>query len=167
MITFRLWVTSYDKFLFYVLLLSRRIIVRKSTHYAVAGLMTLISRLRDTPLYISTATSLPVFLFPGIFKVYRSRGFCKQQSPKLGVAVSRRSLVFPRYSPMSGSCPILCSSLFYMFQETPYTSPEWLLAIYIPPIRVKRLPVLRGLSCLSRLYTFFGWPFGTVGRETS
>ena len=42
-----------------------------------------------------------------------------------------------------------------MFQDTPYTSPEWLLSIYIPPITVARLPFLHGLSCISRLDTFF------------
>ena len=42
-----------------------------------------------------------------------------------------------------------------MFQETPYTSPEWLLAIYIPPISVARLPFLHGLSCISGFDTFF------------
>ena len=42
-----------------------------------------------------------------------------------------------------------------MFQDTPYTSPEWLLAIYIPPINVARLPFLHGRSCISGLDTFF------------
>ena len=40
-----------------------------------------------------------------------------------------------------------------MFQDTPYTSPEWLLAIYIPPISVARLPFLHGRSCISGLDT--------------
>ena len=42
-----------------------------------------------------------------------------------------------------------------MFQDTPYTSPEWLLAIYIPPISVERLPFLHGRSCISGFDTFF------------
>ena len=42
-----------------------------------------------------------------------------------------------------------------MFQDTPYTSPEWLLAIYIPPISVARLPFLHGRSCISGFDTFF------------
>ena len=42
-----------------------------------------------------------------------------------------------------------------MFQDTPYTSPEWLLAIYILPISVARLPFLHGPSCISGLDTFF------------
>ena len=42
-----------------------------------------------------------------------------------------------------------------MFQNTPYTSPEWLLAIYIPPISLARLPFLHGRSCISGLDTFF------------
>ena len=41
-----------------------------------------------------------------------------------------------------------------MFQNTPYTSPEWPLAIYIPPISLTRLPFLPGLSCTSGFYTF-------------
>ena len=42
-----------------------------------------------------------------------------------------------------------------MFQDTPYTSPEWLLAIYITPISVARLPFLHGLFCISGFDTFF------------
>ena len=39
--------------------------------------------------------------------------------------------------------------------QSPYTSPEWLLAIYIPPISLARLPFLHGRSCISGLDTFF------------
>ena len=42
-----------------------------------------------------------------------------------------------------------------MFQDTPCTSPEWLLAIYIPPISVARLPFLHGRSCIFGFDTFF------------
>ena len=42
-----------------------------------------------------------------------------------------------------------------MLQDTPYTSPEWLLAIYIPPISGERLPFLHDQSCISGFDTFF------------
>ena len=51
-----------------------------------------------------------------------------------------------------------------MFQESPYTSPGWLLAIYILPISITRLPVLHILSYLSGFYTFFRWPFCPGGQ---
>ena len=51
-----------------------------------------------------------------------------------------------------------------MFQDTPYTSPEWLLSIYIPPITVARLPFLHGLSCISRLDTFFRMTLLPAGK---
>ena len=38
-----------------------------------------------------------------------------------------------------------------MIQDTSYTSPEWLFAIYIPPISIARLPFLHGRSCISGL----------------
>ena len=52
-----------------------------------------------------------------------------------------------------------------MFQHTPYTSPEWLLAIYIPPISVARLPFLHGLSCISGFDTFFSMALLTDGER--
>ena len=52
-----------------------------------------------------------------------------------------------------------------MFQNTPYTSPEWLLAIYIPPISVARLPFLHGRSCISGLDTFFRMPLLPAGKR--
>ena len=42
-----------------------------------------------------------------------------------------------------------------MFQDTPYTFPEWLLAIFIPPISIASLPFLHGRSCISPFDTFF------------
>ena len=52
-----------------------------------------------------------------------------------------------------------------MFQNTPYTSPEWLLAIYIPPISVARLPFLHGRSCISGLDTFFHMDLLPAGKR--
>ena len=52
-----------------------------------------------------------------------------------------------------------------MFQDTPYTSPEWLLAIYIPPISVARLPFLHGLSCISGFDTLFRMALLTDGKR--
>ena len=52
-----------------------------------------------------------------------------------------------------------------MFQHTPYTSPEWLLAIYIPPISVARLPFLHGLSCISGFDTLFSMALVTDGER--
>ena len=52
-----------------------------------------------------------------------------------------------------------------MFQNTPYTSPEWLLAIYIPPISVARLPFLHGRSCLSGFETFFSMALLIYGKR--
>ena len=52
-----------------------------------------------------------------------------------------------------------------MFQDTPYTSPEWLLAIYIPPISVARLPFLHGRSCISGLDTFFRMALLPAGKR--
>ena len=51
-----------------------------------------------------------------------------------------------------------------MFQDTPYTSREWLLAIYIPPISVARLPFLHGLSCISGFDTLFSMAILTSVR---
>ena len=66
---------------------------------------------------------------------------------------------------MSGSALCSLSCVYYMFQDTPYTSPEWLLAIYIPPISVARLPCLHGLSCISGFYTFFSMALLTDGKR--
>ena len=52
-----------------------------------------------------------------------------------------------------------------MFQDTPYTSPEWLLALYIPPISVARLPFLHGLSCISGFDTLFSMALLTDGKQ--
>ena len=52
-----------------------------------------------------------------------------------------------------------------MFQDTPYTSPEWLMAIYIPPISVARLPFLHGRSCISGFDTFFSMPLLPPGKR--
>ena len=52
-----------------------------------------------------------------------------------------------------------------MFQNTPYTSPEWLLAIYIPPISVARLPFLHGRSCISGLDTVFRMALLPAGKR--
>ena len=52
-----------------------------------------------------------------------------------------------------------------MFQDTPYTSPEWLLAIYIPPISVARLPFLHGRSCISGFDTFFHMALLPAGKR--
>ena len=52
-----------------------------------------------------------------------------------------------------------------MFQDTPYTSPEWLLAIYIPPISVARLPFLHSLSCIYGFDTFFSMALLTDGKR--
>ena len=52
-----------------------------------------------------------------------------------------------------------------MFQHTPYTSPEWLLAIYIPPISVARLPFLHGRYCISGLDTFFRMALLPAGKR--
>ena len=51
-----------------------------------------------------------------------------------------------------------------MFQDTPYTSPEWLLAIYIQPISVARLRFLHGRSCISGLDTFFRMALLPAGK---
>ena len=152
---------------FSVWLISLRIVVLKSTHHAATSLMTLISWLSDIPLYISTTAPLSIFLFPGILKVYWSGGSCKQSSPKLWGACVLWIFSFPNLYAHEWKCPMLSSCVFYMFLETPYTSPEWLLAIYIPPMSVIRLPFLPGLSCISGFYTFLGWPFWPMGRETS
>ena len=66
---------------------------------------------------------------------------------------------------MSGSALCSLSCVFLMFQDTPYTSPEWLLAIYIPPISVARLPFLHGLSCISGFDTFFSMALLTDGKR--
>ena len=66
---------------------------------------------------------------------------------------------------MSGSALCSLSCAYYMFQDTPYTSPEWLLAIYSPPISVARLPCLHGLSCISGFYTFFSMALLTDGKR--
>ena len=75
---------------------------------------------------------------------------------------------------MSGSALCSPSCVFQMFQDTPYTSPvtpytspEWLFAIYIPPISVARLPCLHGQSCISDFDIFSAWPFCPMGSETS
>ena len=52
-----------------------------------------------------------------------------------------------------------------MFQDTSYTSPEWLLAIYIPPISVARLPFLHVLSCISGFDTLFSMALLTDGKR--
>ena len=52
-----------------------------------------------------------------------------------------------------------------MFQHKPYTSPEWLLAIYIPPISVASLAFLHGLSCLSGFDTVFSMALLTDGKR--
>ena len=52
-----------------------------------------------------------------------------------------------------------------MFQDTPYTSAEWLLAIYIPPLSVARLPFLHGLSCIFGSDTFFSMALWTDGKR--
>ena len=52
-----------------------------------------------------------------------------------------------------------------MFQDTSYTSPEWLLAVYIPPISVARLPFLHVLSCISGFDTFFSMALLTDGKR--
>ena len=52
-----------------------------------------------------------------------------------------------------------------MFQDTPYTSPEWLLAIYILPIIVARLPFIHGLSCISGFDTLFSMALLTDGKR--
>ena len=52
-----------------------------------------------------------------------------------------------------------------MFQDTPYTSPEWLLAIYIPPISEARLPFLHGRSCSSGLDTLFCMALLPAGKR--
>ena len=52
-----------------------------------------------------------------------------------------------------------------MFQDTSYTSPEWLLAIYIPPISIARLPFLHGLSCISGFDNFFSMALLTDGKQ--
>ena len=51
-----------------------------------------------------------------------------------------------------------------MFQDTTYTSPEWLLAIYNPPISVASLPFLHGRSCISALDTFFRMALLPAGK---
>ena len=51
-----------------------------------------------------------------------------------------------------------------MSQDTPYTSPEWLLSIYIPPISVARLPFLHGRSCISGFDTFFRMALLPTGK---
>ena len=51
-----------------------------------------------------------------------------------------------------------------MFQDTPSTFPEWLFAIYIPPISVARLPFLHGLSCISGFDTLFSMALLTDGK---
>ena len=48
---------------------------------------------------------------------------------------------------------------------TPYTSPEWLWAIYIPPISVERLPFLHGLSCISGFDTLFSMALLIDGKR--
>ena len=52
-----------------------------------------------------------------------------------------------------------------MFQNTPYTSPKWLLAIYIPSISVARLPLLHGRSCISGFDTLFSMALLTDGKR--
>ena len=52
-----------------------------------------------------------------------------------------------------------------MFQDTLYTSPEWLLPIFIPPISVARLPFLLGLSCISGFDTLFSMALLTDGKR--
>ena len=52
-----------------------------------------------------------------------------------------------------------------MFQDTPYTSPEWLLPIFIPPISVARLSFLLGLSCISGFDTLFSMALLTDGKR--
>ena len=52
-----------------------------------------------------------------------------------------------------------------MFQDKPYTSPECLLAIYIPPINIARLTFLHGLSCISGFDTFFRMALLTDGKR--
>ena len=52
-----------------------------------------------------------------------------------------------------------------MFQNTPYTSPGWLLAIYIPPISVASLPFLHGRSCISGFDTFFSMALLPDGKR--
>ena len=82
-----------------------------------------------------------------------------------GVPMSCWFLVFPIHTAMSGSALCSPSCVFYMFQNTPYTSPEWLLAIYIPPIGVARLPFLHGRSCISGLDTFFRLALLPAGKR--
>ena len=130
--------------------------------------MTLISWLCDIPLYISTTASLSIFLFPGIFKVYRSRGSCKQSSPTLWGAFVLSVFGFPKKEAQEWKCRMLRSSVFSIFQQTPYTSPQRPLAIDIPPISVKRLPFLHCLSCISGFDTLFSMALLTdeIGRAS-
>ena len=74
--------------------------------------MTLISWMSHIPLYISTTTSLSIFLFPGIFKVYRSGGSWKQNSPKLWGACVLLIFNFPNLYTHEWKCPMLSKLCF-------------------------------------------------------
>ena len=74
--------------------------------------MTLISWLRDIPFYISTTTSLSIFLFPCIFKVEWSGGSCQQSSTKLWGACVLLIFSFPNLYAHEWNCPMLSELCF-------------------------------------------------------
>ena len=80
--------------------------------------MTLISWLSDIPLYINTTTSLSIFLFHGIFKVYCSWGPCKQSSPKFWGACVLSIFGFLNIYAPEWKCRMLWSWFLDVFGNT-------------------------------------------------
>ena len=101
---------------FSVWLISLGIVVPKSTHHAATSLMTLISWLSYIPLYMRTPTSLSIFLFPGYLRCNEVGVLVNRAALNFGVPVSCWFLVFPIYTPMSGSALCTLSCVFRCFR---------------------------------------------------
>ena len=102
---------------FSVGLLSLRIIVRKSTHYAAMDMMTLISWLSYISLYVSATTSLTIFLFRGYLSCTVVEVFVNTAVLNFGLAVSCWFLVFPSYRTMRRSALGSVALFFRCFRK--------------------------------------------------
>ena len=88
-----------------------RMITRNSSWVVITGRISLISRLSNIPLYIST-TSLSVFSLQIHLSYILVEDLLNREVVNIGVPVSSRFLFFPRYTSMSASA--LCSVAHFL-----------------------------------------------------
>lgn len=91
--------------------MSLRMIIRNSSGVVTTGHISLISRLSNIPLYIST-TSLSIFSLQRHLSYILVEDLLNREAVNIGVPVSSRFLFFPRYTPMSASA--LCSVAHFL-----------------------------------------------------